>query len=50
MSPRSSARLFFPVAFGRRESRMVATRAGAGEAEGVEKTDTKGGRADERVD
>ena len=29
MSPHSSARLFLPVAFGRRESRVVAIRAGA---------------------
>jgi hypothetical protein len=50
MSPRSSARLFLPVAFVRRESRLVAIRAGAGEAEGAEKMDTKRGRADERVD
>jgi hypothetical protein len=50
MSPHSSARLFLPVAFGRRESRVVAIRAGAEQVEGGEKTDTKGGRVDERVD
>jgi hypothetical protein len=47
---RTPFRMFLPVEFVRRESRVVAIRAGVGEAELAEKTDTKGGRADERVD
>lgn len=47
---RTPFRMFLPVEFVRRESRVVAIRAGAEQVEGGEKTDTKGGRADERVD